>query len=81
MPARDGQYLPYASGWATAAWSYSGCVDSQNSDHDWALLALDKPYGTALGFMGRLTAASGDALYRNGLHTAGYPADKGSDQL
>jgi len=66
---------PYGSAWATNMRSYTGWTVSGSAQHDWAVLTLDRNIGSFTGWMGRMTAGSGSAIYDQLMNVAGYPGD------
>ncbi len=71
----DNTYMPYRLAKAINAHSYTGWTDHQQTEHDWAVLVLDRNLGNFTGWMGRQTADPGHAIYKGNLNTAGYPGD------
>jgi V8-like Glu-specific endopeptidase len=49
--------------------------------HDYAVLSLDKPIGSRVGYWRRIGTLSPRTLLRIRLNTAGYPGDKGGNRL
>jgi len=66
---------PYGSAWVTNMRSYTGWTVSGSAQHDWAVLTLDRNVGMFTGWMGRITASSGSAIYDQLMNVAGYPGD------
>ena len=66
---------PFGNAYATNMRTYSGWIQNEMEEHDWALLTLDRTIGNKTGWMGRMTADSSDPIYLGTLHTAGYPGD------
>lgn len=77
IPGMDAGYMPYNLAWATYMRSYTGWTVSAQTEHDWALVTLDRNVGTFTGWMGRMTAASSSTIYTGTLNTAGYPCNVG----
>ncbi len=75
VPGLDETYMPYNYAWATFMRSYTGWTTSGMTEHDWALVTLDRNVGDFTGWMGRMTASSSDAIYTGVLNTAGYPCN------
>ncbi|KKK78843.1 hypothetical protein LCGC14_2839480, partial [marine sediment metagenome] len=75
VPAMDNLADPYGEAWMTTMRSYTGWTVSQNKGHDWAVLTLDRNIGSYTGWMGRMTAGSGNSIYTGTINTAGYPSD------
>ncbi len=75
VPGKDGSWDPFGHAYMTYMRSYTGWTSSQMPEHDWAMLTLDRNVGSYTGWMGRMTAASSDTLYTDGVNSAGYPAD------
>ena len=78
IPGQDGDYMPYNYAWATHLRSYTGWTDLGQTQHDWAMITLDRNVGDFTGWMGRQTCnPPGDCpVYTGTLNTAGYPGDK-----
>jgi len=55
--------------------SYTGWTNDGNSQHDWAMLSLDRNVGDFTGWMGRITRSSSDSIYTQTANVAGYPGD------
>ncbi|MFX0048486.1 MAG: CARDB domain-containing protein, partial [Candidatus Hermodarchaeota archaeon] len=75
VPGMDGNYRPYGSAYATNLRSYTGWIESEMVEHDWAVVTLDRSIGQLTGWMGRQTAPSSSSIYTGNLNTAGYPGD------
>ncbi len=69
---------PYGHAWMTLMRSYTGWTVSGDSNHDWAVLTLDRNIGAFTGWMGRITAGSGNSIYTQTMNVAGYPTDVAS---
>ncbi|MFW9873465.1 MAG: carboxypeptidase regulatory-like domain-containing protein [Candidatus Thorarchaeota archaeon] len=80
VPGKDGIWDPYGHAYMTYMRSYAGWTVSQMPEHDWAMLTLDRNVGSYTGWMGRMTAASSDAIYSSGANSAGYPGDLGGGE-
>jgi V8-like Glu-specific endopeptidase len=83
IPGLDGAYMPYNYAWATQLRSYAGWTVNGETEHDWALVTLDRNVGDFTGWMGRRTCnpPGGCPEYTGTLKTAGYPADKGGEAM
>ena len=66
---------PFGKAYATNMRTYSGWIQNEMEEHDWAVLTLDRTIGNKTGWMGRMTTNSSDPIYLGTLHTAGYPGD------
>jgi len=75
IPGLDGAYMPFSMTKVANAHSYNGWTDYQMTNHDWAVLVLDRNIGRHTGWMGRQTADPSHAIYTGQLVTAGYPSD------
>jgi len=71
----DGNYRPYGSSFVTYMRTYTGWIESEMPEHDWAVLSLDKSLGLFTGWMGRQTDSPSSSIYTGILNTAGYPGD------
>ncbi len=69
---------PYGHAWMTMMRSYTGWTEDGDSNHDWAVLTLDRNIGAFTGWMGRITAGSGNSIYTQTMNVAGYPTDVAS---
>ncbi len=78
MDTADTPSDPYGHAWVTLMRSYTAWVNDENSQHDWAVLTLDRNIGTYTGWMGRMTAPSDSSIYTDEANVAGYPADLSS---
>ncbi len=78
VPGLDWSYMPYNYAWMTYMRSYTGWTVSGMSEHDWAMITLDRNVGDYTGWMGRMTAGSGSSIYTDIQNTAGYPGDLSS---
>lgn len=70
---------PYGAARAIDGRTYTAWTDSEDPDHDWAVLTLDRPVGSFTGWMGRTTMAPAHAnygWYTDTLNSAGYPGDR-----
>lgn len=74
FPGLNDDYAPYNHAWVTRFHSFTGWTDSGMTEHDWAVVAIDRSVGDFTGWMGRQTADSDDAVYTGILNVAGYPA-------
>ena len=77
-PGLDDDYAPYSYAVATNMRTYSGWINSQATEHDWALVTLDRSVGNYTGWMGRQTAGQSSSIYTGNLTTAGYPCNASS---
>ncbi|KKL12395.1 hypothetical protein LCGC14_2536190, partial [marine sediment metagenome] len=75
VPAMDDLDDPYGEAWMTSMDSYTGWTVSNSPQHDWGLITLDRNVGDYTGWMGRMTAGSGNAIYTQTMNVAGYPSD------
>ena len=77
VPGLDDDYMPYNYAWETDIRSYTGWTVSGMSQHDWAVVTLDRNVGDYAGWMGRQTDDPNNSIYNGTQNVAGYPADKG----
>ena len=75
MDTADNPSDPYGHAWMVGMRSYTGWTVSESSQHDWALLTLDRNVGSHTGWMGRITAGSTSSIYTGTMNVAGYPTD------
>lgn len=75
MDTADTPSDPYGHAWVTFMRSYTGWTSGENSQHDWAVLTLDRNIGAYTGWMGRMTAPSDSSIYTDLINLAGYPGD------
>ncbi|MBY8984927.1 MAG: carboxypeptidase regulatory-like domain-containing protein [Candidatus Lokiarchaeota archaeon] len=75
MDTSDTPSDPYGSAWMTYMRSYTGWTVSGSSEHDWAVLTLDRNVGSFTGWMGRQWAGSTSSIYSGTMNVAGYPMD------
>jgi len=80
MDIADNPYDPYGHAWVTNMRSYTGWTVSESSQHDWAVLTLDRNIGMYTGWMGRTTAGSSSSIYTGTMNVAGYPGDLDSGE-
>lgn len=73
FPGLDDDDMPYNYAWATRYRSYTGWTGSGLTEHDWAVIALDRSVGSYTGWMGRQTDNPTSSIYTGILNTAGYP--------
>ena len=78
MDTSDNPSDPYGYAWMTYMRSYTGWTASGDSNHDWAVITLDRNIGSFTGWMGRMTAWFGDSIYTDIANVAGYPTDVAS---
>ncbi len=75
MDTSDTPPDPYGHAYATLMRSYTGWTVSESSQHDWAVITLDRNVGMYTGWMGRTTAGSSSSIYSGTMNVAGYPGD------
>lgn len=75
IPGMRGSNEPFGHAYSTYMRTYSGWIQNEMEEHDWAVLTLDRTIGYETGWLGRMTADSSDLIYTGMLHTAGYPGD------
>ena len=75
IPGLDGDYLPYNHAWATQIRCPAGWTKSGLTEHDWALVTLDRNIGLWTGYMGRYTTTDLTWYTTVPFDVAGYPAD------
>ena len=80
MDIADTPFDPYGHAWVTNMRSYTGWTVSESSQHDWAVLTLDRNIGMYTGWMGRTTAGSSSSIYTGTMNVAGYPGDLDSGE-
>lgn len=78
--AQNDGTLPFGSAFATNLVSFKGWTDSQLRDYDTGMLILDRDLGKWTGWMGLITTSDGN-LSNHQITVAGYPGDKGGQQL
>jgi V8-like Glu-specific endopeptidase len=78
--AQNDGTLPFGSAFATRLVSFKGWTDSQLRDYDTGMLILDRDLGNQTGWMGLITTSDGN-LNGHEITVAGYPGDKGGQQL
>jgi V8-like Glu-specific endopeptidase len=78
--AQNDGTLPFGSAFATYLFSFKGWTDSQLRDYDTGMLILDRDLGNRTGWMGLITTSDGN-LSNHQITVAGYPGDKGGQQL
>jgi V8-like Glu-specific endopeptidase len=78
--AQNDGTLPFGSAFATRLVSFKGWTDSQLRDYDTGMLILDRNLGDQTGWMGLITTSDGN-LNGHEITVAGYPGDKGGQQL
>ena len=78
MDTFDNPSDPYGSAWMVGMRSYTGWTVSESSQHDWAVLTLDRNIGSHTGWMGRQWAGSSSSIYTGTMNVAGYPTDLSS---
>ncbi|MFX1508425.1 MAG: CARDB domain-containing protein, partial [Promethearchaeota archaeon] len=81
VPGMDSSNRPYGRAFATNYRSYTGWTQSNMSEHDWAVVTLDRSIGDFTGWMGRVTAPSTDPIYTGTVYTAGYPGDLNNGEV
>jgi glutamyl endopeptidase len=77
VPGMDGSYEPYGHTYASYFRAYTGWIEDEMVEHDFAVVTLQAPLGNLTGWMGRKTAAYTDSIYTSTLNLAGYPSDLG----
>ncbi len=75
IPGMAGSYEPFGHAFTTYYRSYTGWIENEMIEHDWAVLTLDSSIGSQTGWMGRRTADPSDPIYTGTLNVAGYPGD------
>jgi V8-like Glu-specific endopeptidase len=78
--AQNDGTLPYAPAFATYLYSFTGWTESQLRDYDTGMLILDRDLGNSTGWLGLITTSDGNLLGHE-ISVAGYPGDKGGQQL
>jgi V8-like Glu-specific endopeptidase len=78
--AQNDATLPFGSAFATYLFSFTGWTNSQLRDYDTGMLILDRDLGNQTGWMGLITTSDGN-LSNHQITVAGYPGDKGGQQL
>ena len=78
--AQDDATVPYGVAWATRMFSFTGWTTNQNRDWDVGMLVLNSDLGNTTGWMGLIWTADGN-LANHQITVAGYPGDKGGQQL
>ncbi|MFW9971656.1 MAG: zinc-ribbon domain-containing protein [Candidatus Odinarchaeota archaeon] len=75
IPGMRGNYEPFGYAYATYMRTYQQWIQTEDENHDWALITLDRTIGDQTGWMGRMTKDPLDPIYTGTLHIAGYPVD------
>ncbi|MFW9972270.1 MAG: zinc-ribbon domain-containing protein [Candidatus Odinarchaeota archaeon] len=75
VPGMRGNYEPFGHAYATYMRTYQQWIQTEDVNHDWALITLDRTIGDQTGWMGRMTKDPLDPIYTGTLHIAGYPID------
>ena len=78
--AQNDGTLPFGSAWATLLASFNGWVSSGLRDWDMGILVLNEDLGNSTGWMGIISTSDGN-LMNHQITVAGYPGDKGGQQL
>jgi glutamyl endopeptidase len=78
--AQNDSTLPFGSAFATYLFSFKGWTDSGLRDYDTGMLILNRDLGNQTGWMGLITTGDGN-LSNHQITVAGYPGDKGGQQL
>lgn len=78
--AQNDSTLPYGSAFATYLFSFKGWTQNQLRDYDTGMLILDRDLGNQTGWLGLITTSDGN-LSNHQITVAGYPGDKGGQQL
>jgi V8-like Glu-specific endopeptidase len=81
IPGLDGTYQPYGDAWGIRLRSYTGWTEDGSSNHDFALITLDRNIGNSTGYLGYMATDapccfSIDPILTWTGHISGYPADK-----
>jgi V8-like Glu-specific endopeptidase len=77
-PGLDYGYTPYYYALDTRLTTWTAWINNQDPGYDMGIVDLDRNIGNFTGWMGRITRASGDAIYSGGVNTAGYPCNAAS---
>ncbi len=75
VPGMDEDFYPFMYAYAINYRTYTGWIDDEMVEHDWALVTLDRSIGSFTGWMGIKTATPSSSIYTGVLNTAGYPFD------
>jgi glutamyl endopeptidase len=78
--AQNEAVLPFGSAFAVRLFTFKGWVEDQDRDYDTGMLHLDRNLGNLTGWMGLITTGDAD-LSNHQITVAGYPMDKGGQQL
>jgi V8-like Glu-specific endopeptidase len=78
--AQNDATLPFGAAFATYLFSFKGWTNSQLRDYDTGMLILNRDLGNRTGWMGLITTGDGN-LKNHQITVAGYPGDKGGQQL
>jgi V8-like Glu-specific endopeptidase len=78
--AQNDSTLPYGSAFATYLFSFKGWTESHLRDYDMGMLILDRDLGNSTGWLGLIATSDGN-LSNHQITVAGYPGDKGGQQL
>jgi V8-like Glu-specific endopeptidase len=73
IPGLDGTYKPYGSAYAVRLRTYQGWTQNQDSNHDFALITLDRLIGNSTGWFGYASYSTVNGLTGN---LGGYPGDR-----
>jgi len=76
IPGLDGTYQPYGDAWGTTLRSYTGWTEDGSSNHDFALVTLDRNIGDSTGYLGYMDVGSNPLVAVTG-HLSGYPGELG----
>jgi len=75
IPGMDEDYYPFAYAYAINFRTYTGWINNEDDEHDWALVTLDRCIGNYTGWMGIRTDVPSSSIYTGVLNLAGYPGD------
>jgi len=75
IPGLDGDYMPYNRALATQLRAPTGWTVGELTEHNWALITLDRNVGLWTGYMGLFTTTDLDWYTTVAFDVAGYPAD------
>lgn len=75
VPGADNGNEPFGHAWAINIRTYSNWIFSAHTNHDFAVITLDRNIGLQTGWMELYTTLSSSSIYTGILNTAGYPAD------
>jgi V8-like Glu-specific endopeptidase len=78
--AQNEASLPFGSAFATRLFTFKRWIDHEDRDYDTGMLHLDRDLGNATGWMGLITTSDA-SLSKHQITVAGYPMDKGGQQM